>query len=72
MYYNIVETAKNNQDQGYIFCTLKMGESSEIRGLCLMKLSSETLQNLSYIWNKKTQIDFCHFSFVTVPGLCHC
>ena len=36
--------------------------SSKIRGLCLMKLSSETLQNLSYFWNKKTQIySFFHF-----------
>ena len=28
----------------------------KIRGLCLMKLASETLQNLPYFWNKNTQI----------------
>ena len=28
--------------------------SSEIRGLCLMKCSSETLQNLPYFLNSKT------------------
>ena len=27
--------------------------SSEIQGLCLMKLPSETLQNLPYFWNMK-------------------
>ena len=35
--------------------------SSEIRGLCLMKLSSEKIQNLQYFWNKKTHIVFCLF-----------
>ena len=34
-----------------------------IRGLCLMKLSSETLQNLPYFWNKKTQNVFFIFHF---------
>ena len=44
---------------------MMLGHSSEIRGLCLMKLSSKTLQNLPYFWNKKTQIVFFvfHFSF---------
>ena len=40
--------------------------SSEIRGLCLMKCSSETLQNLPYFWNMKTHVDFfilCYFIF---------
>ena len=44
--------------------------SSEIWGLCLMKLSSETLQKLPYFWNEKTQIGFffisSNFGFVTV------
>ena len=31
--------------------------SSEMRGLCLMKCSSETLQNLPYFWNTKTYVD---------------
>ena len=35
--------------------------SSEIRSLCLMKCSSETLQNLSYFWNTETHLKF--FSF---------
>ena len=34
--------------------------SSEKRGLCLMKCSSEMLQNLPYFWNMKTYI-FFHF-----------
>ena len=29
---------------------IKHGHSSEIRGLCLMKCFSETLQNLPYFW----------------------
>ena len=38
--------------------------SSEKRGLCLMKSSSETLQNLPYfIYYMKTQSRFFHFSF---------
>ena len=32
--------------------------SSEIRGLCFLKLSSEMLQNLPYFWNTKTKIVF--------------
>ena len=32
--------------------------SSEIRCMCLMKCSSETLQNLPYFWNMKTHTDF--------------
>ena len=39
----------------------KCRHSSEIRNLCLMKLPSETLQNLPYFWNMKFQIVF--FSF---------
>ena len=38
-------------------------DSSEMRGLCLMKLSGEMLQNLPHFWNKKTQIVF-FFHFV--------
>ena len=34
--------------------------SLEIRGLCLMKCSSKTLQTLPYFWNTKTQVVF-HF-----------
>ena len=33
--------------------------SSEIRGLCLMKCSSETIQNLPYFWNTKIDIELC-------------
>ena len=51
--------------------------SSEIRGLCLMKCSSETLQNLPYFWNTKTHVVFFLFHFVLLyffpnecPGLC--
>ena len=32
--------------------------SSEIRGLCLMKWPSKSLQNLPYFWNMKTLIVF--------------
>ena len=37
--------------------------SSEKRRLCLKKLSSKTVQNLLYFWNKKTQIVFIVFHF---------
>ena len=37
--------------------------SSEIRGLCLMKLSSEMLQNLPSFWNKNIQIVFSALHF---------
>ena len=37
--------------------------SSEKRGLCLMKCSSKTHQNLAYFINTKTQSCFLHFSF---------
>ena len=47
-------------------------QSSEIRGLCLMKLSSEMLQNLSYFWNNKNQIGFFHFSFQVTLDLLQC
>ena len=38
--------------------------SSEISGLSLMKLLSETLQNLPQFWNMKTQIICFVFHFV--------
>ena len=37
--------------------------SSEIRHLCLMKLSSKMLQNWLYFWNKKIQLVFFVFHF---------
>ena len=40
----------------------KVGYSSEITGLCLMKLSCESLKSFPYFWNKKPQI-VCFFSF---------
>ena len=40
----------------------KGSHSSEIRGLCLMKWPGETLQNLPYLINMKTQSLF-RFSF---------
>ena len=46
--------------------------SSEIRGLCLMKLSSEILQNLPYFWNKKTQIPCFYVLFFIFEQLCIC
>ena len=42
---------------------------SEIRGLYLMKLSCEMLQNLPYFWNTKTQIGFFRFSFRAILDL---
>ena len=51
--------------------------SSEIWGLCLMKSSRKTLQNLPYFWNMKTHVVFFVFHFVLLyffpnecPGLC--
>ena len=41
----------------------KAVHSSEIRGLCLMKCPSKTLQNLLYFIHTKTQSCFFHFSF---------
>ena len=38
--------------------------SSEIRGLCLMKWPSETIQNLPYFMHKKTHVVFFVFHFV--------
>ena len=39
----------------FIFPVICMNyHSSEIRGLCLTKISSETLQNMSYFWHKKS------------------
>ena len=48
---------------------------SEIRGLCLIKWPSETLQNLLYFWNMKTHLVFFHFVLLyfspnECPGLC--
>ena len=40
-----------------------MNHSSEIRGLCLMKSSSEMLQYLPYFIYTKNQSCFFHFSF---------
>ena len=40
------------------------GHSSEIWGLCLMKCSSEMLQNLAYFWNKKTQLVLYNWVFL--------
>ena len=51
-----VVTLKNgvqNMLQFYI-PEVKIYHSSEIRGICLMKLSSKMLQNLPYFWNMKT------------------
>ena len=45
--------------------SLSTHHSSEIRYLCLMKCSSETLQNLPYFWNMKTHVDFFIFYFVS-------
>ena len=51
--------------------------SSEIGGLCLMKCSSGTLQNLPYFWNTKSHVVFLVFHFMLLfppnecrPGLC--
>ena len=51
--------------------------SSEIRGLCLTKSSSKTLQYFPYFWNAKTHVVFFVFHFVLLyfspnkcPGLC--
>ena len=61
----------------YNICILLICHSSEIRGLCLMKWPSETLQNLPYFWNMKTHVVFfifilCYFIFFPneCPGLC--
>ena len=43
------------------FIKLFVKRSSEIRGLCLIKSPSETLQktqNFTYIWNAKTHVVF--------------
>ena len=59
----------------FIFLLYIVQHSSEIKGLCLMKCSSETFQNLPYFWNKKTQTVFfsffilSNFGFVTVDAL---
>ena len=54
-----------------------MLHSSEIRGLCSMKCSSETLQNLLYFMYKKTHVVFFVFHFEQLsfcpnecPALC--
>ena len=56
----------------YVHCMIV--HSSEIRGLCLMKLSSEMLQNLPCFWNKKPQLVFdvfisSNFGFITVDAI---
>ena len=37
--------------------------SSETRTLCLIKLSSETLQNLPYIWKSEKKQNICEHTF---------
>ena len=62
----------------FIFLLYIVQHSSEIKGLCLMKCSSETFQNLPYFWNKKTQTVFFfifHFEQLWIcnsrcPDLC--
>jgi len=47
--------------------------SSEKRGLCLMKCSSEMLQNLPYFWNMKTHVHSFFYSIFSpneCPGPC--
>ena len=51
-------TEIENKDQ------IDIKHSSEKRGLCLMKGASETLQNLPYIYHKKTHVVFFVFHFV--------
>ena len=46
--------------------------SSEIRSLCLVECSSETLQNFPYFWNTETYIGFfisCYFIFPLMNAL---
>ena len=43
-----------------------MEQSSEIRGLCLMKCSCEMLQNLPYFWNMKIYVVFFRFSLCAI------
>ena len=54
-----------------IFCHQRnAAHSSEIRGLCLMKLSSETIHNLPYFWivNNQKYI-FCLFFILSHFGI---
>ena len=48
------------------FLTIKNSQyhSSEVRGLCFMKLSSEMLQYLPYFWNKKSKNPNSFFFFI--------
>ena len=51
-----------------LFLDFVSAHSSQIIGLCLMKCSSETLQNLPYSWNTKPIYFFmihCTISFIT-------
>ena len=52
------------RDQFYLDMVKIREHSSEIRGLCFLKFSSERLQNLLYFWNMKTHVVF-FFSFRT-------
>ena len=54
-----------------------MSHSSEIRSLCLMKCSSEMIQNLPQFWNMKTHVVSFIFYFVIYfiyfsPNKCPC
>ena len=52
--------------------TYLLRHSSEIRGLCLMKLSSESPQNLPCFWKKKTRsflIPSNLFGFFLIPKM---
>ena len=55
-----------DSDRKTWFTKAHIDHSSEMRGLCLMKCSSEMLQNLPYFWNMKTHILFFCFSFPPV------
>ena len=49
---------KRISDQAVSWIIQLHTHSSEKRGLCLMKCSSEILQNLPYFWNTKTNAFF--------------
>ena len=55
-----------NRNNSTFFIFLKIGHSSEIRGLFLMKWPCEMLQNLPYFGNTKTHIVFFVFQFALI------
>ena len=55
-------TLHHRHTRNAIICRVKV-YSFQFKGLCLMKSSSETLQNLPYFIHTKTQSCFFHFSF---------